>query len=410
MALLKCCEDNDICGVKQLLLDSDIDVNYSLRNGGKSTFPLNIACGKQYLEIIKLLLAHPDIDINKCSVSRETPLSIACRNGYIDVVKLLVQHHSIMINTTFTDKTPLFHACEHGFTDIVKLLLWQPDININKVDAFGYNCLHIATVNNHIKVVKLLLQQPNVVVNNVNEFGKTCLSIACELGFTNIVKLLLKHPKINVNLLATQGIASDKQSPLHIAFTHRHVETFKVLLKHDDVDVNLPSSNGMTIVKSFVSCYAPSDKHVTMLRSLLKHGKTQAVFTNNAIANNTILQYACEFNNVYIIKKLLMSTGITTGGCIHRLVFAYNDNKDVTKQWTPEIDSIPETFTTIVLLCDNYFKFNSETNKKKTRSFLSICTKLPIELQMLICNLLFDSSKRFVSSKLVNDKVRTILC
>ena len=80
-----------------------------------------------HVEIIKLLLQHPSININQGSKFDDqncTPLYIACEEGQIEAIKHLLQRDNIDINKPMKDEsTPLWTASKNGHYDAVKLLL-----------------------------------------------------------------------------------------------------------------------------------------------------------------------------------------------------------------------------------------------------------------------------------------------
>lgn len=58
---------------------------------------LNIACYNGFIEIVRLLLAAPDIDVNKPNKKNSTPLIEAVRKGKTDIVRMLLKHPKIDI-------------------------------------------------------------------------------------------------------------------------------------------------------------------------------------------------------------------------------------------------------------------------------------------------------------------------
>lgn len=87
--------------------NSSIDAAYGV-------FPLIIAIDFGYLEIAKLILSVPSIDVNQhiniyeengagvfytyYRCDRMTPLRKACQNGHADIVKLLLKNKTLCIN------------------------------------------------------------------------------------------------------------------------------------------------------------------------------------------------------------------------------------------------------------------------------------------------------------------------
>ena len=58
--------------------------------------PLYIACKKNYIEIVDILIKHPNIDVNT-SFDGMTPLYIANSKGYTEIVDILIKHSNIIV-------------------------------------------------------------------------------------------------------------------------------------------------------------------------------------------------------------------------------------------------------------------------------------------------------------------------
>ena len=77
--------------VKSLLKHNpDLDVNWEDEEEGLRT-ALHRASSRGHAEVVKLLLAHPDINVNVLSQYGDTPFLFACENGQVAVVRLLLQ-------------------------------------------------------------------------------------------------------------------------------------------------------------------------------------------------------------------------------------------------------------------------------------------------------------------------------
>ena len=132
-----------------------------------------LAAENGYEEVVMLLLAQKDIDVNKEQESGEwagaTPLIRASRNGHEEVVKLLLAHNDIYVNkgaiaSTGGINTPLYYAVNGRWVEVVNLLLNHPqtDVNIGNDQA---NPLLRAVWLNFPEIVQILLQHPHIDVN-----------------------------------------------------------------------------------------------------------------------------------------------------------------------------------------------------------------------------------------------------
>lgn len=70
---------------------------------------------------------------------KKTALQIAVENENVDLVYLLLTHPDIMINSYINyGIDPLFMAIEMNSVEIVKVLLSHPTIAINKINIFKF--------------------------------------------------------------------------------------------------------------------------------------------------------------------------------------------------------------------------------------------------------------------------------
>jgi len=107
--------------VSTLLRDHPgINVNWTNKEQYQWT-PLHAASNHGHVEVVKLLLAHPNIDVNLKSAGGQTPLSFAGRNGHASVVKLLLKDPRV--NITLDDDngcTPLDWASLNGRHKVIE--------------------------------------------------------------------------------------------------------------------------------------------------------------------------------------------------------------------------------------------------------------------------------------------------
>ena len=65
-----------------------------------SMTPLHLACRHHQTSVVDLLLQHQDVQVNKLTKQGKHSISIAAEKGYNDIVKLLVNHPNVNLNTT----------------------------------------------------------------------------------------------------------------------------------------------------------------------------------------------------------------------------------------------------------------------------------------------------------------------
>lgn len=325
------------------LLASRIDINAP--NGPTAATALYIAALNGHLEVVKLLLKQPSIEINKAQQNGFTPLIVAAQSNHIEVLKLLLARKNIMINSV-TDKknSALYMAAQNGHSAVVKLLLDQPEIIINQPDINEVTPLGVASHKGHLEVVKLLLNRDETDINKANRFGATPLYESCDENHMAITSLLLKNPKINVN-----QANNDNWTPLHIGTQKNNIGTVKLLLEHSEIDVNITTENG----GSTALYIAAQLGHDQIAKLLLAQPKIDVERPNIAFfsplmtavigKNTNIIKEFVEANQIDLEKTITTTTASTLikHAASHSLSVQQNINRFISCE--PNKDIIPIT-------------------------------------------------------------------
>jgi ankyrin repeat protein len=106
---------------------------------------------------VEEILQHPNIDPNKTHKETDTtPLLMAAYFGHERVVKALLSHPFIEVNRGKGETTPLFMAAQEGREGIVKMLLGCKDVDIEKASAEGITPARVASQFGHEYIHGLL--------------------------------------------------------------------------------------------------------------------------------------------------------------------------------------------------------------------------------------------------------------
>ena len=271
--------DFELTDYFQLLLQHPkIDVNafsgyteYGKRDYGHDDFDnycefteisaLNLVIKRKKIEMAKLLLKHPKINVNLKSnpqLNEETPLLASFRNGTLEIFKLLLQHPSIDVNVINegmldSNKTVLQAAFGKWDTRAIKLLLKKKDINVNLAltEEFDQNKMP-----DHFKNIKTKGNEESLLIR------------AIEKEDVEIVDLLLKRNQINVNYLNTKitikrnidkksisetdSIVMEKKTALMIAAEKNNAQIVRLLLADPKIKVDI-KTNVTTIEQKYGS-------------------------------------------------------------------------------------------------------------------------------------------------------------
>eukprot|EP00981_Chlorochromonas_danica_P007492 scaffold1757_cov218-Ochromonas_danica.AAC.1 len=287
---------------------------------------LHMAAANGNEELARLLLLHPEIDVNVVdSEYGTTPLHVACKiDGNAKVVKVLLTVPRIDVNkankltyvTVFTQNgcSPLHVACSSGCVEIVRtLLLYRNSVDVNKADKDGWTPFYTACHYGHVEVVKVFLLGGPVDVNkptcNItsrklswlfylswfrDQDDYTPLTIACKNGHVELVTLLLHDPRVNANMTTDDG-----RTPLHYACRGGHIEVVKMLLLDERVDVNKTNKDGCIPLHR-----ACSKGNVEVIRMFLLDERVDVATADKD--GRTPLHYACRGGHIEVVKMLLL--------------------------------------------------------------------------------------------------------
>ena len=258
---------------KTLLNDNRTDVNMAGNMAGNMArgsrnrpivTPLHMASMRYFgppmryilhhLEVVKMLVAHPQIDINKGSLrlGGETPLLAAARKGNAEVVKELLAHPKTDVNKVYESgrdegAPALLMASRVPWLDVVEELLSHPEIDINLQVDPKPNALYRASQQGNVTLVKMLLAHEGIDVNKRYKDYGTPLIIASILGYVDVVRALLDDQRVNVNALDNIGappLLILSRKPSYMETYDKDLEVIKLLLADPRVDPNIIATSG----------------------------------------------------------------------------------------------------------------------------------------------------------------------
>jgi len=173
--LIKYCFSGDIIAVERTI-SQGADINYKDDYGT----PLIVAIKQLNIVLVNYLLELPGININQPDIIGQTPLIIASKlysadplelNNIMVIFKLILSHPDVDINYyDTTGTTALMYAALVGNLDIIKRMI-ESKADINAKHLGGNTVLHYSVSSENIGVVQLLLD--NGARIRKNDDGKT---------------------------------------------------------------------------------------------------------------------------------------------------------------------------------------------------------------------------------------------
>lgn len=163
---------NNVRGVKKAL-DAGMSPNVSDSRGNSV---LSLAITEKSIDVAKLLINSPSIDLERPSLAGETPLMMASYNGLLDIVKYLVEQRSVEIN--HPGWCALHYAATNGHEPIVRFLL-DKGAYVDPESPNGTTALMMAARGGHINIVKLLLDR-GADLSIHNQLNMTAIDFATD--------------------------------------------------------------------------------------------------------------------------------------------------------------------------------------------------------------------------------------
>ncbi len=247
---------------------------------GTGFTPLHLASWSGSEEVVRILLADPETDLDAVTMDGFTPLHMAADRGHEGVVHLLLEehknrkperlmHYGLKFNSErdmrymnperdermlkFKDfrkpttgngptnaldcagRTPLHYASRQGRAmTVIELLEWN-DTFVNAPDADGLLPMHMAAREGHVEVVELLLYEYHwapVILKGLLETLDTKVRGLKDLTISEGFHLeLLPRP----DLSDTFTRITDGSTPLHLASVQGHSQVVLKLLKYLDI-------------------------------------------------------------------------------------------------------------------------------------------------------------------------------
>jgi len=318
-----------------------------------------------------------------------TALHLACQHGRRNIVAL------------FLDKLARGRPCQYPLPALLKHALEAPDL-------FGSIAFHVACQYGHLEVVREILsrfsdeQIIEELITRVDIDGRSPFFVACEKGHAAIVSLLLMIAPNSgklVNQADRYGI-----TPLLTCSQQGNIEAILALLEDPDLNINVASGNGETPLMA--ACHAPNGTKITKCLMASFHQLNTSATMKEHTRRVTAADLAIDSERTDILK----------------MIMAYDEDPEKFRaQCQTKLGLkkkyIAELFGIVVLLSDQYFDlpvvsfdlqhinhFKQVHNKSKQSPsstgqsspqkasilnqfrFLNIARKLPLDLQMVLCN------------------------
>ena len=205
---------------------------------------LMIACRKQNLEIVKILLAQRDTNASAKNANGQTALMIAARDcNNLAILRLLISEgHANLNDKDNAGVTVFMYAMQNSDVNVIKFMLDQNITNINATDNTGSTAAMRAAKANKTQAISCLAKNAmDVDWTTTNHNNDNVLSLAIATGNLKLVQTLIKEvPDFDVDI----KMGNNGEPTLFWAIrTNRSTKLIEYLISQYDPEVLLATTD-----------------------------------------------------------------------------------------------------------------------------------------------------------------------
>jgi len=283
--------------------------------------------------------------------------------------------------------------------EIVKELANDDAVNVNWIgEEKGDTPLHRASRLGHLEIAKVLLAHPEIEVSQGNKGDASPFFIACQIGRKEMVSLLLADPRVDPN----KPDVGDT-TPFFMACRKGHKGVVSLMLAYPRIDPNKPTNDQTTPMWQ-----ASQEGHLVVVQLLLASGTEIDTRTRSTFNNKTAAEQARAIGGRTIkpedeTEEAFLRRQISGPLCADMIDESERDPVAVRNRLRcqPGLREyyIGHLFALLIFHSDNFVVINERTAPSDTRRFFRITSRLPLDLQMALCNRAFRSPKDIVLSR-----------
>jgi len=182
-----------------------------------------------------------------------------------------------------------------------------------------------------------------------------------------------------------------------MACSNGWADSVSMLLSDPRIDANRPGEHNSSPL-----WYATQNGHLLVVQHLLASDFPVNTTRLSNINHKTAAEQGRRMVP-FLENKVEYQRKATGGPIIAKLIDEYQRDPDLVRQRMRQVPGVREhfiglTFAILVFYSDSFLRARPTASQAVTR-FLNIGSRLPIDLQMVVCNRLFGSPKDVITSK-----------
>ena len=378
---------------------------------------LHMCCQGGHVGILEELLSHPNVDVaRRVNPGGESPLDLALEYGHLGVVARLLRHQLVLDSLPEAERVCFLNedgdSCDR---------VWGPQGD----DESWRRLTRIACFRGHLTLLSnLLLRGRSQDINQPLDTGMTLLQTAATVDQHEVAAMLLRRPGIDPNLRGK----GTTQPPLLVAASCGSQRVFRLLLQDARVEVRRGSLPTQGVLRA--ACLSEDTGILALVAFSPRFNLNESLTTS--ISSPTPLWVSASKGllpsvKVVLASRMVLNTVMAGGGGrvadiartlgheeVAALIEEYEgDSARVRARVWQEMrlggELAAALFALVVCLCDDLLllpPLRKEEKKGRTsqaltkqqvvekgeergRRFFALAARLPLELQMVLCNAVY---------------------
>jgi len=365
------------------------------------------ACSEGHVEVVRLLLGDARVKVTEACLQGYTALLCAVKNGHRDVVALLLEDGRIDPNVAADDgRIPLQAAVTGAEPEVLKLLLadlrtcvYQRDVRgrapqAKSLPLVPLPLIPLAVTSTCLESLRILVADGRFDINGVHPYyGEPALFLACEAGFTEAVALLLTLPGIDVEKPGQGGT-----SPLLAACIFGGSKIIRLLVEDGRASITTPN--------------------------LVRQTPVQRVFMWTTDVAARLLMASDPSRHPVDVSRIGWAAHLggpwdSAVGCVPCYNFQHEyradplgTNRKLRHEFGFDARLAADFFALIFLASDGLLQVPQIviSSMSSADRFFGITRRLPVELQMWLCNVIARTGRTAILLKDSEPAFQRLLC